>query len=355
MIPADLDAARLAGALLVTGFPGPTLSSETERALARGERAGVILFKRNLPDVDATRALTAAVRAATPPGLPPLVAVDEEGGRVSRLPAGEPRLGPMRALGQRGDAALVRDAGHAIGARLFELGFNWDFAPILDVDSNPQNPVIGDRSFSSDPAEVARLALAFAEGLAAGGVLACGKHFPGHGDTDKDSHFDLPVVRHDRARLDAVELLPFRAAAAAGLASLMSAHVVIEAIDETVPATLSRAAMHDLLRGELGFGGVLVSDDLEMRAVAARWAPEASALAALRAGCDLLLVCSDEAAAARCHEAIAREIAASASFRARCEEAAGRVRALRERAASLAARRAPAPSVASVLARGPWS
>lgn len=349
------DASSLAGALLVTGFDGPTLTGRSAEALTRGERAGLILFKRNLPDVAGTLALTAAIRAATPAGLPALVAVDEEGGRVSRLPPGEPRLGPMRALGARGDEALVHDAGHAVGARLFELGFNWDFAPILDVDSNPANPVIGDRSFSRDPAEVARLALAFARGLNAGGVLACGKHFPGHGDTDKDSHFDLPVVRHDRARLDALELLPFRRAAEAGLESIMSAHVVMEAIDARVPATFARSAMTTLLREELGFRGVLVSDDLEMKAVAADHAPEESALIAIGAGCDLLLVCKEEDAADACHAALTREIEKSAAFRARASEAAGRVAALRDRARTLGEMRRPGPSIAEVLARGPWS
>jgi beta-N-acetylhexosaminidase len=320
----------------MTGFDGPALAPRTRGALARGERAGCILFRRNLPDAGAAARLTAEIQRATGAAAPALVGIDEEGGRVSRLPQGEPRLGPMRSLGRIGDASLVRRAGAAVGARLAELGINLDFAPVLDVDSNPANPVIGDRSFGPRPALVAELGLALAEGLRAGGVLPCGKHFPGHGDTDKDSHFDLPVLEHARARLDAVELSPFRAAAAAELEAVMSAHVVVRALDPDRPATLSRRVMTDLLRAELGFRGVLVSDDLEMRAVADRYPVEECAVLAVAAGCDLLLVCKEEEAAERAYEALVREADRSAAFSERCREAAGRVAALRSRAARLA-------------------
>lgn len=331
----------IAGQLLVTGFDGASLTARTRSALERGERAGCILFKRNLPSIEATRALTRSIHeaaAAHGADSPALVAIDEEGGRVSRLPPGELRLPPMRMFGAIGDADLVRDAGRALGARLLELGFNLDFAPILDVDSNPNNPVIADRSFGSTPEQVTELGLALAEGLTLGGVLACGKHFPGHGDTDKDSHFDLPVIRHDRARLDAVELAPFRAAARAGIDSIMSAHVVIDAIDASVPATFSRRAMTDLLRTELGFEGVLVSDDLEMRAVSALEPPEESSRIAVLAGCDLLLICKDEDSADRAHEALTREIEGSAAFRERAVQAATRVARMRAVAAERAQR-----------------
>ncbi len=347
-----MDPRRLAGELLVTGFDGPALSPRTEAALRAGERAGVILFRRNVPDVAALATISAAVQATVAGhGVEPLlVAIDEEGGRVSRLPAPEVKLPPMRRVGEAGDVALARRAGLAVGARLAALGVNLDFAPILDVDSNPANPVIGDRAFSSDPARAAELALAFAAGLRDGGVLPCGKHFPGHGDTDKDSHFDLPSIAHDRARLDAVELVPFREACRAELESIMSAHVVLRAIDPEVPATLSSRVMTDLLRDELGYRGVLVSDDLEMRAVAASFPVEESAVRAVRAGCDLLLVCSDEDLADRAHAALVKEIEASSTCASRAREAAGRVQTLRARARTLAASAANvhAPSIAEV-------
>jgi len=309
------------------------------------------VFKRNLPDVASLLSLAAEARraAAAAGDTVPLVAIDEEGGRVSRLPPPERKLPPMRHVGAIGDETLARRAGLAVGARLASFGVNLDFAPILDVDSNPKNPIIGDRAFSSDPVACATLALAFAQGLERGGVLPCGKHFPGHGDTDKDSHVDLPVLSHDRARLDAIELLPFRRAAAANLAMIMSAHIVVRSIDGDVPATLSRALMTDLLRGELGFRGVLVSDDLEMRAVADRYPIETSSVQAIAAGCDLLLVCSDEDLAGEAHAALVREIESSPAFASRCEEAARRNAALRTRAAALHAERdASAPTIAAI-------
>ncbi len=319
------------GQILVVGFDGVTLAAATRAALERGERAGAIFFRRNLPGMDALRDLSAAVEAAASvasEGLPAIVAVDQEGGRVSRLEPPFPVLPPMRRLGGGGEAAALR-AGEIVGRGLAHLGVTMNFAPVLDVDSNPDNPVIGDRAFASDPAACARLGLAFARGLVEGGVLACGKHFPGHGDTAVDSHLDLPRVAHDRARLDAVELVPFAAAAEAALDSLMSAHVVCESVDPGVPATLSPVISTGILRGDLGYRGVLFSDDLEMRAIAASYAPAESAVLAVRAGCDALLVCRDEAASAAAYDALVREAERDSIFRARVGEAAGRVRALR--------------------------
>ena len=341
--------AALAGQLLVVGFPAEELTPALKAGLRTGRRAGVILFRRNLHSAEQLRALCTSVQAERPSGESPLlVAIDEEGGRVSRLPKPEPVLGAMRALGERKDEALIERSGLAIGARLAELGVNLNFAPVLDVDSNPANPVIGDRSFSTDATEVARFGLAFARGLNQGGVLACGKHFPGHGDTDKDSHFDLPVIRHARPRLEAVELLPFRAAAQVKLDSMMSAHIVVEALAQG-PATLSSAVMTELLRKELGYEGVLFSDDLEMRAVLDLHPPAESAVLAIAAGCDSVLVCKEEENSEAAFEGLLHELEKSAAFRARVAEAAGRMQALRVRAASLfEARAKDAPSVADV-------
>lgn len=322
---------HLVGHLLLTGFDGVTLATATRCALERGERSGVVLFRRNVPSLEATAALTASIADAARTGgaeLPALIAIDQEGGRVTRLAAPFPTLPPMRALA-RGGEGMVRDAGRVVGRGLVHLGIDLDLAPVLDVDSNPANPVIGDRSFDRDPEVCARLGLAFAEGLAAGGVLACGKHFPGHGDTAKDSHLDLPVVPHDRARLDAVELVPFAAAARAGLDSLMTAHVVCDGIEPGVPATFSRRACTDLLRGELGYRGALLSDDLEMKAAADLHPPHEAAVLAIAAGCDAVLICRDEAAADAAFEALVREAERDPTFHARVVEAAARMRALR--------------------------
>jgi beta-N-acetylhexosaminidase len=236
----------------------------------------------------------------------------------------------MRTIGALGRPGLARRAGATVGAELLPMGINVTFAPVLDVDSNPANPVIGDRSFGADPALVAEMGRAYVDGLQARGVLACGKHFPGHGDTHLDSHVDLPLVDHPRERLEAVELIPFRRTAALA-GAFMTAHVVYEGLDPGVPATLSHRIAKDLLRRELGFRGVLFSDDLEMKAIAARHSIEEAAVLAVRAGCDVLLICKDAELADRAHAALVREVDADDQFHTRCIEAAERSRSARRR------------------------
>ncbi len=195
------------------------------------------------------------------------------------------------------------------------------------------NPVIGDRAFDDDPDTCSRFGVAWIRGLQSAGVLACGKHFPGHGDTTKDSHRDLPVVDLPLERLEAVELAPFRAAAAAGVAAMMTAHVVYPALDPAVPATLS-AAVCTVLRARIGFRGMLVSDDLEMKAIGASWDAEHAAVLAVAAGCDVLLVCGSDENQERAVDALVREAERSPAFRARCDEALVRVRDARRRTAA---------------------
>ncbi len=334
------------GQLIIGGFQGTTLSPTYARALEKGERGGAILFKRNLPSsLEELAHLNAAIVRASRPELPPLIGVDQEGGRVARIGAPALRVPPMQTLAKLGDTAFAERVATAMGAELATLGFTTSFAPVLDVHSHPANPVIGDRAFGTDADTVARYAVAFAEGLRKAGIFACGKHFPGHGDTHVDSHFDLPIIDHDRARLEAIELVPFRAAARAGIESLMTAHVVVSTIDPGLPATLSRKICTELLRGDLAFRGVLISDDLEMKAVADRYPVEESATAAISAGCDLLLVCSDEALQTRAHEALVQRAEKDSAFRARCEEAFARSLELRRR---FSPRPSPA-GVASVI------
>jgi beta-N-acetylhexosaminidase len=323
-----------AGGVIVCGFEGLEAPSEIQRWIASELVAGLILFKRNIADIEQTRSAISAARERNAGALPILISVDQEGGRVARL--GEPilRLPPMRTLAQASDPDLTRDAARILGRQLRALGFNLDFAPVLDVDTNPNNPVIGDRSFGNEPDQVIEQALAFAEGLHAGGLLSCGKHFPGHGDTDLDSHLALPALRHGRSRLEEIELRPFRAAVGR-LPSLMTAHVIFEALDAEVPATMSRKVIEDLLRREIGYAGAVFSDDLEMKAVSDRYTIEDAGVLAIEAGCDLLLVCSDVDAAARLRETLTREAERSTGFRARLEEARSRANALRARASAL--------------------
>ncbi|HEY0136858.1 MAG TPA: beta-N-acetylhexosaminidase [Nannocystis sp.] len=279
------------GQLLFAGFQGKELPRALAELLAQGRQGGVILFARNIGDPAQVRALTAALHAAAPPEAPVLLAIDQEGGRVQRLRAPWTEWPPMRLLGERDDPATTAAVASAIARELADLGIGLDFAPVVDVDTNPDNPVIGDRSFSRDPARVGRHAAAFITAMQDAGVAACAKHFPGHGDTTTDSHLELPRLEHDLHRLREVELPPFKAAVAAGVASIMTAHVLFPRLDKKRPATLAPDVM-DLLRGELGYDGVVFSDDLEMKAVADHFQPEPLVRGCLEAGCDAVLVCS---------------------------------------------------------------
>jgi len=288
---------RTAAQLFMVGLPRPVLDRETREFLVEHCPGGVILFKRNIRSAEQLHRLVADIHA-TGAGVPPLVALDHEGGRVDRLPHPPfTHFPPMALVGESGDTRLAEAVGRAMGRELRGVGIDLDFAPVLDVWSNPRNRVIGDRAFGTTPRTVARLALAFARGLARAGVLACGKHFPGHGATVGDSHFVLPRVGRTRRELVATDLLPFARAAAAGIPALMTAHVVVPALDARRPATVSPKICRDLLRRRLRFRGVLFSDDLEMQAMAGRRRVGRAAVEALRAGCDMLLVCQSLAAA----------------------------------------------------------
>ena len=335
------------GQLAFVGFRGTEVPYDLARLLAQGRVGGVVLFSRNIESPEQLRELCQTLHRAAPPDLPPLLAIDQEGGRVQRLRAPWTEWPPMRRLGDRDEPADTRAFADALARELADLGIHLDFAPVVDVDTNPQNPVIGDRSFGREPARVIRHALAVIEGLQAGGVAACAKHFPGHGDTDTDSHLQLPRVRHDLHRLREVELAPFAAAAKAGVASIMTAHVVFEAVDRKRPATLSPDVMA-LLREELRYDGVVFSDDLEMKAVADHHRPEQMVLGGLESGVDAFLVCSD---AGLRDEVIQRLERAPEAW---VEKALARVIALKQRyaAAGASAKPAtpePAPATSSLV------
>lgn len=343
--PRTLQAA--AGQVLVAGYEGREPPPELQERATAGALGGFILFRRNLGTPAEVADLTARLRSLAPPDAPVWMAVDQEGGRVARLGPPVVRLPAARVFGDLDNAALTLEAASVLGQQLASLGFNLDFAPVLDVATNPDNPVIGDRSFSPEVARVVRHARAFASGLAQAGVTTCGKHFPGHGDTSQDSHHTLPRLPHDLERLRRVELAPF-AALAAELPCIMTAHVVFEALDPSGPATLSPRVITNLLRDEIGFRGLVWSDDLEMKAVAERHSMDEIACRAIEAGCDSLLVCSKLDDVALAHEGLVRRAERDRAFAARLQSAAAR---------SIAARRAhavirrPAPDLEAQLAR----
>ena len=314
---------REVSGLFCVGFHGKTPSPEVLELVRRGVY-GVVLFARNVESAEQVAALVAELKRAA--GRPLLVCVDQEGGRVARLraPQGFTELPPMRALGDAGDEVLAREAGRLLGGELRAVGIDQDFAPVVDVDTNPANPVIGDRSLSRDPATVSRLGAALALGLQDAGVAACAKHFPGHGDTSQDSHTDLPHLPHPLERLERVELPPFRALARAGVASVMTAHVVFDALDPRRPATLSPPVMR-LLREAAGFDGCAISDDLEMKAVADHFPLEEAAPGALAAGVDALLVCHRAEVQHRAVDLVRGAVERGELPRARIAEARARV------------------------------
>ena len=325
---------RKAGQRLAVGFEGHAVSSDLRRLLRDYGAGGVVLFARNVdtPEqvADLAREMQAVARDAGHE-LPLVVAVDQEGGRVARL--GEPWTvwPPLRALGLAESEDLARGMGEELAKELSACGIRWDFAPVMDVDTNPRNPVIGDRSFGNDPDLVGRLGAAMIRGLQQGGVAASAKHFPGHGDTDVDSHLGLPTIEHSLSRLEDVELRPFRKAVEADVATIMTGHIVVRELDDRLPATLSPKVVQRLLREELKYGGVVVSDDLEMKAVAGSWAPREAAVLAAKAGCDLLLFCRSHDAQVEAIEALVRAVETEEIAWNDMDLACDRIRRLKER------------------------
>jgi beta-N-acetylhexosaminidase len=317
------------GELLLFGFEGKTAPPELLARIAAGRAMGVILFARNLGTPDEIAALTRALHDAAPADGPPIVvSLDQEGGRVQRIKAPLTLWPPMARVAAVGDLAYTEAVGRAMALEVDALGFNVDYAPVLDVHTNPANPVIGDRAFGTDARGAAAQALAFWRGLESAGVRGCGKHFPGHGDTATDSHHELPRVDADEARLRAVELAPFAAAAEAGVPMLMTAHVVYPAIDAE-PATMSKRWLGDIARGELRFSGLIVSDDLDMKAVHERWSTGEVVRRSLAAGCDAFLACRDPEVQRDAEEAL--DFAAhDPALAARIVESAARVQTFRQ-------------------------
>ncbi|MCE9619126.1 MAG: beta-N-acetylhexosaminidase [Planctomycetes bacterium] len=295
-----------ASALVCIGIAGTSLRPEEAALLAGGVRS-VVLFTRNYSDAAQLAHLCMTIREAA--GRSVLICVDQEGGRVQRFRGAPfPDQAEARALGALGaEAVALASADTATALRT--CGINMNLAPVLDVDSNPNNPVIGNRSFGRDPAIVAELGAACVRAMQRCGVAACGKHFPGHGDTDVDSHLALPSLAHALPRLEQLELVPFRAAIAAKVAAIMTAHVVLEAIDPGVPATLSATVIEGMLRKTLGYDGLILTDDFDMKAIADRFESGAAAVRSIEAGCDLVLACRDIATQRRVIEALSDAIA----------------------------------------------
>lgn len=332
------------GQVLTIGIPSSELDSTTRMMIREFRPGGVILYRRNIEGPDQLRALIKDLQAAATrsgAGIGLLVAIDQEGGTAIQLwesevpvPPGAHAIAAASSEDARGREELAHQVAFASGRDIKTFGVNMNLAPVLDVNSNPENPVIGVRSFGADPCLVATLGAAMARGFKDAGILCCGKHFPGHGDTRLDSHLDLPVVPHDRQRLDAVELVPFRHAIAAGIDAIMAAHVAFPAIerDLEVPATLSAAVVSGLLKGELEFPGVALSDLMSMKAIADRYEAGEAAVRAVAAGIDVLLTADDQRLQRVTRDALLSALASGRLNAARLDDAVRRILSLKLRA-----------------------
>jgi beta-N-acetylhexosaminidase len=320
---------RLAGSVIVTGVPAAESDVGTLDALRALGPGGIVLFDRNVSTLGATRAFVDEVRSAVGGDEPALVCVDQEGGRVARLPFRAFGIPAMMALGASDDVELAERCGAALAADVRSVGANVNFAPVLDLALEPRSTVIGTRSLGDTPERVARLGAALVRGMQRGGVAATTKHFPGHGATAHDSHRDLPTIDATAEVMRARELRPFVRAIEAGVRAVMTAHIVVTGLDDTQPATLSERVLTQLLREELRFEGVCFTDCLQMEAIAGRVGSVRGGVAALAAGADALLVSHDLSVALALRDEIVRAVTAGEIPFARLEQAAWRVQTLR--------------------------
>ena len=319
---------RLAAKMVGIGFQGPALTADARALIGRGVR-NVILFARNVESPQQLASLTHEIKSAAPAGEKLMMSVDQEGGRVLRMTEPFTRVPSMRQVGQAGNELLAYEVGKILARELRAVNFDMDLAPVLDVDTNPGNPVISSRSFGGDPRRVARLGTALIRGLQEAGVGACAKHFPGHGDTNKDSHHELPTLpHHDLARLEEVELPPFRAALADGVASIMTSHVIYAGVDPTYPGTMSATILDGLLRQRLEFDGLVMSDDMQMKAIADHFGFDDAIVRGAAAGVDLFWICHSVELQNRAIDVLARAVEHGTLTAERLEQACRRIDAV---------------------------
>lgn len=317
------------GQMIMVGLIGEELSQEEKSLLRDYPFGGFILFSHNLKEPKQILSLCRSLWG-TGNGDPPFIAIDQEGGRVHRLPAAFTHFPPAALLGRTGNPDLAYRFGLAAARELLAVGINLNFAPVLDVHSNPNNPVIGDRSLGPDPKQVTTLGWSVIEGLRDGGTIPCGKHFPGHGDTAQDSHLELPVVEKHVTSLQTVELPPFVHACRNQVESLMTAHVLYPALDSTYPATLSHAIIGKLLRQGLGYQGVVFGDDLGMSAVSKNYPLTEAVSRGVHAGVDVLLFCHERERAIKAFELLWQAAEKKEQTKTRVEESYQRIKKLKQ-------------------------
>jgi beta-N-acetylhexosaminidase len=282
------------GQTFVIGFKGLEPSKDVKKFISENNIGGIILFDRNIESPTQVADLNNDLQSLVKPSTVSdqlFISIDMEGGRVARLKNPFTQWPPMQILGEIGSASLGFKFAETMGKELLAVGINLNYSPCVDILTNPENKVIGDRSFGSDPELVSKLSSAVVRGFVKAGIVPCVKHFPGHGDTIADSHEELPIVKHDMARLEKIEFVPFKKAFRARADLLMTAHLKLEKIDPVWPATLSTKIIQEILRGHLGYRNAIITDDMEMKAIFANYSVEEAAVQAVVAGCTMLLYC----------------------------------------------------------------
>ena len=327
------------GQLFQVGFSGTTPDKKIKDIIKNYHIGGIIYFSRNIENPEQTARLSNQLQDLSlnsGKGIPLLISADQEGGTVTRLTGATHFPGNM-VLGATQSSKLTRKFARGVGSELKNLGINMNLAPVLDVNNNPNNPVIGVRSFGEDPELVAKLGSSYIEGLQGEGVIACAKHFPGHGDTDTDSHLNLPVISHDRERLDKIELVPFKKAINSGIDSIMTAHIYFPTIEKEVgvPATLSRSVLTGLLRKELEYEGLIITDCMEMSAIADSYGTVEGAVRTLIAGSDTVLISHSYEKQIKAIEAVIGAVKSNRISEYSIDESLKRILKLKEKRISL--------------------
>ena len=287
----NMSLAEKAGQVVICGLKGYEIDSDITSLIQDSKVGGVILFAKNIKDSTQLATITNSIKNLSNPEIPPIIAIDEEGGMVSRMPYDIESMPSAYSIAQTGNTDLCYQSGEIIGKQLNALGLSTGFSPVLDIWSNPDNMIISSRAYGTTPEDVSTYATQAMLGLKSQEVIPVGKHFPGHGDTLDDSHYSLPVITKTKSELESYEFIPFKTAIDNGIPAIMVGHLLCTDIDSTYPASLSKTMVTGILKTELGFNGVVFTDDLTMDAIDNQYSVEDAGVMALNAGCDMLLVC----------------------------------------------------------------
>ena len=287
----NMSLAEKAGQVVICGLKGYEIDSDVTTLIQDSKVGGVILFAKNIKDSTQLATITNSIKNLSNPEIPPIIAIDEEGGMVSRMPSDIESMPSAYSIAQTGSTDLCYQSGEIIGKQLNALGLSTGFSPVLDIWSNPDNMIISSRAYGTTPEDVSTYATQAMLGLKSQEVIPVGKHFPGHGDTLDDSHYSLPVITKTKSELESYEFIPFKTAIDNGIPAIMVGHLLCTDIDNTYPASLSKTMVTGILKTELGFNGVVFTDDLTMDAIDNQYSVEDAGVMALNAGCDMLLVC----------------------------------------------------------------